>query len=79
MGPAGEPSELFVGSFWAGTGPDFVCNRDYEGLGAEKFEWQSSPADPNGRVRDLGGASGQRTPARPSSRRSQGGPAAGGA
>jgi len=53
MGVVGEPSSLFIGSFWAGTGPDFVCNRDYEGLGLETSEWVvSNDKDDIGRVRD---------------------------
>jgi hypothetical protein len=59
MGKKGEESDLFLGSFWAGTGADYVCNRDYEGLGAETFEWLVSDTEPNGRVRDLGGEVGQ--------------------
>jgi len=54
MGPTGQLSELFVGSFWAGTGEDYICNRDYNGLGTENFEWIVSDTNPNGRVRDLG-------------------------
>ncbi len=54
MGPTGELSDLFVGSFWAGTSATYICNRDYNGLGSENFEWIVSDSDPNGRVRDLG-------------------------
>ncbi len=48
-----DASSLYVGSFWAGTGATYICNRDFEGDGAETFEWEVSE-DPNGRVRDLG-------------------------
>ena len=54
MGPSGGLSELFVGSFWAGTSEAYICNRDYNGLGTENFEWVVSDSNPNGRVRDLG-------------------------
>ncbi len=54
MGPAGEGSDLFVGSFWAGTSAAYICNRDYNGLDSETYEWVVSDPDPNGRVRDLG-------------------------
>ena len=47
-------SDLFVGSFWAGTDQSYICNRDYEGLGTENYEWIVSESDPMGRVRDLG-------------------------
>ena len=54
MGPTGGLSDLFVGSFWAGTSEGYICNRDYNGLGSETFEWVVSDENPNGRVRDLG-------------------------
>jgi hypothetical protein len=54
MGPVGQASELFVGSFWAGTSADYICNRDYNGLESETYEWAVSDGNPNGRVRDLG-------------------------
>jgi serine protease AprX len=54
MGPIGGVSELYVGSFWAGTSEAYICNRDYGGLGSENPEWIVSDTDPNGRVRDLG-------------------------
>jgi len=54
MGPVGESSELFVGSFWAGTSEAYICNRDYNGLGSEVYEWIVSDQDPNGRMQDLG-------------------------
>ncbi len=54
MGPVGEASDLFIGSFWAGTSAAYICNRDYNGLGSETYEWIVSDPDPNGRVRDLG-------------------------
>jgi len=53
LGYRENSSELFVGSFWAGTDKSYVCNRDYNGLGSENFEWVVSGADPLGRVRDL--------------------------
>ena len=43
-----------MASFWAGTSPSYICNRDYNGLGAETYEWVVSDPDPNGRVRELG-------------------------
>ncbi len=53
MGVVGNSSNLFIGSFWAGTSADYVCNRDYEGLGEETSEWLvSNDKDDNGRVRD---------------------------
>jgi serine protease AprX len=54
MGPVGEGSDLFVGSFWAGTSAAYICNRDFNGLESETYEWVVSDPDPNGRVRDLG-------------------------
>jgi serine protease AprX len=54
MGPDGGKSDLFVSSFWAGTSPSYICNRDYNGLGAETYEWVVSDPEPNGRVRDMG-------------------------
>jgi subtilisin family serine protease len=61
MGPVGFASDLFVGSFWAGTGPGYVCNRDYNGLGSENYEWVVSDPVPNGRVRDLGATGSDQT------------------
>ena len=62
MGVIGGPSSLFIGSFWAGTGPDYICNNDYDGLGKEVHEWVVSNAkDDNGRVRDLGANSSDQT------------------
>jgi serine protease len=54
MGLTGEGSGLFVGSFWAGTGLSYICNRDYAGVypTLETYEWEVV-SDPNGRVRDL--------------------------
>ena len=46
-------SNLYVGSFWAGTDVSYICNRDFSGDGAETYEWEVT-TDPNGRVRDLG-------------------------
>lgn len=55
-GPADEGSYLFLGSFWGGTGPTYICNRDYSGTGAgstvETYEWISTTS-PNGRVADV--------------------------
>lgn len=53
MGHQAGNSDLFVGSFWAGTDQSYICNRDYDGLGSETFEWVVSDADPLGRVREL--------------------------
>lgn len=44
---------LYVGSFWAGTDPGYICNRDYGGNGAENYEWRVTTT-PNGRMRNLG-------------------------
>ncbi len=54
LGLQDNGSNLFIGSFWAGTDVDYICNRDYDGLGSETHEWVVSDIDPNGRVRDLG-------------------------
>ncbi|MFH2052644.1 MAG: S8 family serine peptidase [bacterium] len=62
MGVRGGLSNLFIGSFWAGTGSQYVCNRDYDGLGAETHEWVvSNNKDDSGRVRDLGALSSDQT------------------
>lgn len=53
MGYRDSGSELFVGSFWAGTDTTYVCSRDYGGLDTENAEWIVSDTAPNGRVRDL--------------------------
>jgi len=55
LGLTGQGSSLFVGSLWAGTGPNYVCNRDYTGLnaGVETHEWVTA-VSPSGRLRDLG-------------------------
>jgi len=53
MGFQDSGSNLFVGSFWAGTDVSYICNRDYNGLGTENPEWVVSDSEPNGRVRDL--------------------------
>ena len=60
MGYLDGGSGLFVGSFWAGTGTDYICNRDFGGNGSETYEWEVSQ-DPNGRVVDLGAASSDQT------------------
>ncbi len=54
MGLMGGSSGLFVGSFWAGTDMNYICNRDYQGVspGVETYEWEVL-TDPNGRVKDL--------------------------
>jgi subtilisin family serine protease len=54
MGLMGEGSGLFLGSFWAGTGTDYICNRDYAGVypGVENMEWEVV-TNPNGRVKDI--------------------------
>jgi hypothetical protein len=54
MGLVGGGSGLFVGSFWAGTDVEYICNRDYFGVypGVETLEWEVVE-DPNGRVKDL--------------------------
>jgi serine protease AprX len=61
MGFQDGGSGLFVGSFWAGTGVDYVCNRDYSGLGTETYEWEVSDTSPNGRVHDLGATKSDQT------------------
>ncbi len=60
MGYLDGGSGLFLGSFWAGTGTSYICNRDFGGNGTETFEWEVSDS-PNGRVRDLGAASSDQT------------------
>ncbi len=60
MGYLDGGSGLFLGSFWAGTGADYICNRDFGGNGSETYEWEVSE-DPNGRVADLGAASSDQT------------------
>ena len=50
---------LYIGSFWAGTDANYVCNRDYSGNGVENYEWQVTTT-PNGRVKDLGHVSADR-------------------
>ncbi len=59
MGYLGGGSGLFIGSFWAGTGLSYICNRDFSGNG-EIFEWEVTD-NPNGRVADLGPASSDQT------------------
>ena len=60
MGLSGQAGGLFLGSFWAGTGVDYICNRDYTGVdpGVETMEWEVV-TEPNGRVRDLSTAPGE--------------------
>lgn len=60
MGYLDGGSSLFVGSFWAGTGMTYICNRDFSGNGAETFEWEVME-DPNGRVADLGASASDQT------------------
>jgi subtilisin family serine protease len=55
FGYGADASQLFVGSFWAGTGTDYVCARDYDGQGNERFEWVSRQGEPTGRVAALDG------------------------
>ncbi|MHB8077804.1 MAG: S8 family serine peptidase [Candidatus Krumholzibacteriia bacterium] len=58
FGRVGDYSSLYVGSFWAGTGATYICNRDYSGTSAgttvETYEWVSSVA-PLGRVAAISG------------------------
>ncbi len=61
MGPKGGTSDLYVASFWAGTSSSYLCNRDYNGLGTEIYEWVVSDPEPNGRVRDLGASGSDET------------------
>jgi len=63
MGYQDGGSGLFVGSFWAGNGARYICNRDFTGVGAfvEVLEWEVSDSDPNGRVKDLGDAGSDET------------------
>ncbi len=58
MGLIGSGSGLFVGSFWAGTDVNYICNRDYAGVypNLETFEWETTTT-PNGRVKDITDAS----------------------
>ncbi len=60
MGYLDGGSALFLGSFWAGTGTDYICNRDFSGNGAETYEWEVSES-PNGRLADLGSAASDQT------------------
>lgn len=60
MGYLDGGSGLFLGSFWAGTGTSYICNRDFGGNGTETYEWEVS-TDPSGRVVDLGAASSDQT------------------
>ncbi len=53
-----DGSILYIGSFWAGTGATYICNRDYSGTGAgttvETYEWIPSTT-PLGRVAAFSG------------------------
>jgi len=60
MGYLDGGSGLFIGSFWAGTDVNYICNRDFAGEGSETYEWEVSE-DPNGRVVDMGAASSDQT------------------
>jgi hypothetical protein len=60
MGYLDGGSGLFIGSFWAGTDINYICNRDFSGEGAETYEWEVRE-NPNGRVADLGAASSDQT------------------
>jgi len=53
MGYLDGGSGLFLGSFWAGTDVNYICNRDFSGGGDETYEWEVVES-PNGRVADLG-------------------------
>ncbi len=59
MGYLDGNSGLFLGSFWAGTDINYVCNRDFSG-GGDAFEWEVS-TEPTGSVADLGTALGDQT------------------
>ena len=60
MGYLDGGSGLFIGSFWAGTDVNYICNRDFSGNGTETYEWEVSE-NPNGRVADLGTAGSDQT------------------
>ena len=60
MGYLDGGSGLFIGSFWAGTDVNYICNRDFSGNGSETYEWEVSE-NPNGRVADLGAAGSDQT------------------
>ncbi|MCP4291027.1 MAG: S8 family serine peptidase [bacterium] len=62
MGYLDGNSGLFLGSFWAGTDVNYICNRDFSGVpgNMETFEWEVSES-PNGRVADLGSAASDQT------------------
>ena len=53
FGRLNDDSALYIGSFWAGTGATYICNRDYSGTSAgttvETYEWVASTT-PLGRV-----------------------------
>lgn len=55
FGPAGGSSALFIGSLWAGTDVNYICNRDFSGAPSspERYEWRTV-TDPNGRMQKLG-------------------------
>ncbi len=50
FGPIDAGTHLFIGSFWAGTDVNYICNNDY---GGDAAEWVVVE-DPNGRVQNLG-------------------------
>ena len=52
MGRKGAPSSLFLGSFWAGSGPSYVCNNDFTATGADPAEWQPR-IQPTGNVQSI--------------------------
>jgi hypothetical protein len=47
FGEVGGLNGLYIGGLWAGTGPDYVCNRDY--VSVDPSEWIVSEI-PNGRL-----------------------------
>ncbi len=63
LGWLAEASVLFVGSFWGGTDPAYVCNRDFSGVEengtlVETYEWVTTTT-PSGRVAVLAGGADQ--------------------
>ncbi len=50
LGLRGGPSSVFLGSLWAGSRPDYVCNNDFTAAGADPAEWQPR-GEPSGNVR----------------------------
>lgn len=56
----GGPSALFLGSFWAGSGSDYVCNNDFTATGADPAEWRTR-LQPTGNVQALVNSDGMQT------------------